>query len=304
MESGSRILITGCGYVGQALARLLSRAGHEVWILSRNPEALQAVSEIPGERKIQAHLHDPDWHGRVQGDWLAVVNLVSSAGGGVDGYRISYVEGNRSILHWAASRRVERFLYTSSTSVYSQTDGSLLDEAAVPGPEGLSPTGKWLRQAEESVLANGVIEDTTVLRLGGIYGPGRHLYLNQMQEGRTVLPGDGRAWLNLIYLKDIVGLILHLLARPPQRQSRLYNVVDNHPVRKQALTDWLAAVTGLPAPRFDPELPGNRAVARSLNGRPPNRRIDNARVRRETGWTPQFPDFRAGYREILRSVDR
>ena len=103
-----RVIIFGCGYVGRNLAPAFVEDGHEVWIHSRNPESLEAVVSVPPEHRVAGNLHDEDWHPGLEGDWDVVFNLVSSAGGGIDGYRISYLEGNRSIQKWAIAALICR----------------------------------------------------------------------------------------------------------------------------------------------------------------------------------------------------
>lgn len=301
--SDRRLVIFGCGYVGQALARAASHAGWQVWIQSRNADSLNAVSEVPAERRIQSDLHGRDWHDRLSGSWDGAVNLVSSAGGGLDGYRLSYLEGNRSIAEWAASRAVGRFIYTSATSVYPQSDGSWVQEEDVPGDlQQLSPSGAILRQAELEVLDSSCFEERVVARLAGIYGPGRHLYLDRLREGANAIPGDGQAWLNLIHRDDIVDALMLLLDVPLPSPAELFNVADNAPARKQDIADWLAAALGVPSIPFDPEISGPRAGRRLSGGSLPDRRVSNARLRRILKWDPTYPDFRAGYASILRGL--
>jgi nucleoside-diphosphate-sugar epimerase len=296
------MVIFGCGYVGREFAAAAQAAGHEVWIQSRNAASLAQVAGVPAGRRIVAELQDRSWHGRLQGGFDSAVNLVSSAGNGLEGYRLSYIEGNRSIAEWAARCGVGRFIYTSATSVYPQSGGEWVGEADVPELEQLSPSGRILREAELEVLGSGAFAETLVIRLGGIYGPGRHLYLDRLREGVTALPGDGDGWLNLIYLADIVRLLTHLLACPLDARAGVFNAVDDAPARKQEIADWLAARLGVPPVPFDPALAGPRAARRRAGGALPNRRVSNHRLRAATGWRPAYPDFRAGYAEILAGL--
>lgn len=297
--SVKRCVIFGCGYVGRELARRLVETGVEVWIQSRNPEALAAVKEVPSERHVIADLHDTDWHHRLSGHWDVAFNLVSSAGGGIDGYRLSYLEGNRSIREWAGRVGVSRFIYTSATSVYPQSQGEWVREEDVPEMDRLSTNGQVLRQAEIEILESAVFPRRYVARLAGIYGPGRHLYLNRLREGAASIPGEGSGWLNLIYLKDIAEALLSLAAEPLQKEADVFNIVDNVPERKQVIVDWLAERMGLPSIPFDPSQMGPRALRRAAGGGLPNRRVSNAKAREVLSWNPRFPDYQAGYDDIL-----
>jgi len=293
------MVIFGCGYVGRLLAAEAVARGIEVWALSRNARMLASLDCLPHARRICADLHTADWHAQVPGDWDYAVNLVSSAGGGLDGYRLSYLEGNRSIVKWAGHRLVQRYLYTSATSVYPQTSGEWVGEGDVPARNELSPNGRILREAEEELLASPVAETVLVSRLGGIYGPGRHLYLNRILEGASSIPGDGRGWLNLIHLQDIVSAIWCLLEAAPPGTRSIYNVVDNEPARKQEIVDWLANRLGRPSLRFDPQEQTARSPGRRTREGLPSRRVANRKIREELHWHPMFPSFREGYGQIL-----
>lgn len=294
-----KIIIFGCGYVGREVAARAVQAGHEVWIHSRNADSLAAVKQVPLQQHIVADLHSDGWHGKLSGDWDLAINLVSSAGGGLDGYRTSYIEGNRSIRRWAAGRGVNRFIYSSATSVYPQSDGGWVTEEDVPEMNNLSANGCILREAECEILESPAFDESIILRLGGIYGPGRHLYLNSLLDERSELPGDGKAYLNLIYLQDIGDAIMRLIEHPAPLGDRIFNLVDDEPAPKQAIVDWLAARIGKPSLRFNPDLAGQRGARRKSSSGMPNRRISNARIKQALAWTPQYPSFREGYTDIL-----
>lgn len=298
-NADKRLVIFGCGYVGRALAREATLQGWEVWIQSRNAESLASVKEVPEDRRVVGNLHESGWHERLSGHWDAVVNLVSSAGGGIDGYRLSYLEGNRSIREWARSAEVGRFIYSSATSVYPQTDGGWVAEDDVPEPASLSANGRILRESELEILQSDVFREAVIARLAGIYGPGRHLYLNRLREGATSIPGNGATHINLIHLNDIVSALITVVYSPLPSRREVFNVVDDAPSPKQAIVDWLANQLGIDSIPFDPSAMGPRASRRATGSGLPDRRVSNAKLRKLTGWTPCYPDFRAGYREIL-----
>ncbi|MGA1205780.1 MAG: NAD-dependent epimerase/dehydratase family protein [Opitutales bacterium] len=300
--SGKRMVIFGCGYVGRELAAAAAEAGFGVWIHSRNRESLAAVDCVPEERKVVGNLHETGWHGGLAGEWDVAVNLVSSAGGGLDGYRLSYINGNRSIREWAGRESVGRLIYTSATSVYPQSTGEWVSEKDVPETGSLSPSGQLLRQAELETLDSDVFDSVVVARLAGIYGPGRHLYLDSLRGGLRELPGDGTAWLNLVYLKDIVGVLLRMAEADLPSLRNVFNVVDDHPERKQAIVDWLSRRLGQATIPFNPDLQGPRASKRTSSVGLPNRRVSNQRLKEDLDWQPSFPSYREGYEDILGSA--
>src|ERR1051325_3991477 len=120
-----RILIVGCGYVGMPLGARLAASGNEVFGIRRT------VSEDLADRGvqlIQADITNPDELARIEPNFDVVVNLVSSSKGGVDDYRKVYLEGTENLLTWLRPHPPGKYLYTSSTSVYAQNDGSWVTE--------------------------------------------------------------------------------------------------------------------------------------------------------------------------------
>jgi nucleoside-diphosphate-sugar epimerase len=295
-----RMVIFGCGYVGTALARIVLDKGWDLVCLSRNRQRLESIKGLPEDARVAASLETDEWHASVSGDFDYAVNLVSSAGGGLDGYRISYLEGNRSILRWAQGRSIGQFLYTSATSVYPQFDGAWVSESDVPDDlETLSPSGRILKEAESIVLSGADvsrIERVAVLRLAGIYGPGRSLYLNRMREGGLTLPGSGEEYLNLIHRDDVVSAILAVLAAEVEG---IFNVADGEPAKKQEIVAWLAEQLSVEVPTFDPELNAGRSQRRRVGGHLPNRRVAAQSIQKATGWQPRFRSFREGYKALL-----
>ena len=290
------MVIFGCGYIGTALARALLAAGVRVGALTRNAETAQQLRDLGVSEVVVAALESDAWHAQLGAPYEAVVNCVSSAGGGLDGYRRSYLEGQRSILNWAQGRVLRAYVYTSSTSVYPQDHGEVVDERA--DTSGAPPTGQLLL-ASEALLSDAAasLDAWYVLRLAGIYGPGRHYLLDLLRSGASVIPGSGDYFLNYIHRDDVVLAIANALAKPSAQYSGVYNLADGQPATKAQVAQWLAEALGIEAPRFDPEAVSSRLQRRG--GRMVNRRISSARLQASLGWTPRFDDFRAGYRALL-----
>ncbi|MEM7789997.1 MAG: NAD-dependent epimerase/dehydratase family protein [Verrucomicrobiota bacterium] len=289
------VMIFGCGYVGSALAEKLIANGVRVGALTRNEETAEVLRKKGLSEVVIEEVDSDRWH-KVLGDYSAAVNCVSSAGGGLAGYRKSYFEGQRSILNWAATTNLSHYIYTSSTSVYPQDGGLLVDENAdtTDAPE----TGQVLLESEKLIEAAAVsFKNWFVLRLAGIYGPGRHFLLDQLNEGRGVIPGRGDYTLNLIHLYDIVAVIMAALSSNLASRSGIYNVADDSPSLKQEILAWLAAQVGMSVPQFDPDVISSRLKRRG--GRMPDRRVDNSKVKAALNWQPRFKSYREGYEELL-----
>ena len=290
--AGKQILVLGCGYIGSAVARQALIKGLVVTALTRNP-AKAAVLVESGIQVIGADLAGSDWHARVPDTVEYVLNCVSSGGGGIEGYRQSYLAGMQSVLAWAQRAMIGTFVYTGSTSVYPQDGGITVDETAAT--DTVNERVRLLVETENLIRSSTSLGRWFILRLAGIYGPGRHHVLDQLRTG-SPLPGSGAHRLNLAHRDDICAAIWSAFSAPDQMANQIFNVVDDAPVPKVELVNWLAARLGLPLPYFDVSAqPSRRPV-------PPDRLVLNTKLKQLLGWQPAFPDFRAGYIDLLKSL--
>lgn len=288
-QPGRRLVVFGAGYVGGEFARQAVARGLSVTALTRN-EAKAGELRAAGIETVVADLAGDAWHAALPGRPDYVLNAVSGGGGGVDGYRRSYLEGMRSILAWSRSGGPAGVLvYTSSTSVYPQDGGARVDEE--------SPTTARDERAgvlvdTEAVLRAGApARRNFILRLAGIYGPGRHYLLDQVRSGEV--SGAEEHHLNLAHRDDICAAIWAVMQSPPTLADATFNVADNAPARKGEVTRWMAAQLGRPAPKFT----GLPSVARRAIV--PDRIIVNAKLRRTLGWEPRYPSYREGFAPLL-----
>ena len=285
-----RAVVLGCGYVGGAVARAALARGLRVAALTRNPATAEAL-RAAGATVVVADLAEYDWHARIEGGADYVLDAVSAAGPTPEGYRRSYVEGMRSIAAWAQARGpAGTLVYTSSTSVYPQDGGATVDETA-PTDDGNERTA-LLREAERVLRESaGVAERWFILRLAGIYGPGRHYLLEQVRAGEVA--GVGAHRLNLAYRDDIAAAVWAAWTAPRGVGGEIFNVADDRPTPKAEVAAWLAQRLGLPAPRFTGRPAGGRAAVT------PDRAIANGKLKTMLGWRPGCADFRAGYEKVL-----
>ena len=289
-----RVLIVGCGYVGLPLGTELVRQGHEVFGLRRNPAAAGEL-EAAGIKPLFADITQPGDLEKLPCDFDWVVNCAASGGGDEAAYRQLYLTGNRNLIEWLRPAPPRRYVYTSSTSVYGQNDGSLVVEIDPVAPE--SETGKILVMTENLLLtaATEMKFPAVILRLAGIYGPGRGYWLKQFLSGEARIEGDGARLLNMIHRDDVVGAIIAALKHSPVPQ--VFNVVDNEPVSQLAFFKWLAEKLGRPLP------PAAPAGAESNRRRGvTNKRVSNQRLKKMLGYEFKYPTFRQGYTAELQRL--
>jgi nucleoside-diphosphate-sugar epimerase len=282
-----RILIVGCGYVGLSLGAELARQGHEVCGLRRT-RAAEAELKSAGIVPVTADITRPETLAALPASYDWVVHCVSSSHGGAEEYRRVYLQGTRNLLAWLAAAPLQKFVYTSSTSVYGQTDGSVVDETSPAEPA--AETAQVLVETEEVLLEAARQREfpAVILRVAGIYGPGRGYWFKQYLEGEAKIEGDGRRFLNMIHRDDVIGSIVAALKQA--RPGEVYNATDDEPVSQLGFLQWLSEKLGRPLPPFVPE-DTETARKRALT----NKRISNRKLKADLNYKFKYPTFREGY---------
>ena len=279
-----RLLIAGCGYLGQAVADLFLPTKWEVegWAMSQ-----RSAEELKFRPARAVDISNLDQVRAAAGDFDVVVHSASTRGGGPDAYRCVYLNGLGNLLECFPSSNA---LFVSSTSVYAQNTGEWVTEESAAEPQ--TETGKILREAEDLTLA----KNGTVIRLGGIYGPGRSALLKKFLSGEAVVDPANDRFVNEIHRDDAAAAIQLLLTRN-ETGGEIYNVVDNEPMLLSECYQWLAAKLNRPLP------PVGRSPSRKKRG-DSNKRVSSAKLRAR-GWTPRFPNFASGMeKSVLPSFAR
>jgi nucleoside-diphosphate-sugar epimerase len=281
-----RALIVGCGYVGRVLAARLLEAGHEVTGLRRS--APLSASLPAGLRFIQADITRPESLAQVASAYDWVVDCVSSSHGDVAAYRAVYLEGMRNLLQWLRPTPPARFVYTSSTGVYGQGDGSIVDEQS---PAIANTENAQVLLDTEKLLLDAALQEGfpgMVVRVAGIYGPERGFWFRQFLAGEARLEGEGGRILNSIHVEDVAGSIVAALQRGTP--GAVYNAADDQPVTQLEFFTWVASALNRPLPG---RIPHDAALARKRGLT--NKRVSNHRLKTELGYVFKFPTFREGY---------
>jgi nucleoside-diphosphate-sugar epimerase len=290
-----RVLIVGCGYVGVPLGAELVRLGHEVFGLRRSAAAENEL-KAAGIQPLNGDVTRPETLAKLPHDFDWVVNCVA-AGGNADNYRAVYLQGTCNLIECLAANPPKKFVYTSSTSVYAQNDGSQVKESSPTEP--LAETSKILVETEKTLLA-AVVErkfPAVILRVAGIYGPDRGHWFKQFMSDAAHLEGDGSRCLNMIHRDDLVGCIIAALKSG--RAGEIYNAADDEPVSQLHFFQWLAQAVDKPLP---PSAPENSGENRSRGVT--NKRVSNRKLKMELGHRFKYPTFRQGYSAELLRLDR
>ena len=288
-----RILIAGCGYVGEAAADLFHAEGWEVEGWTASTASAERLRGKPYE-VCAVDLLDPAALAARDRNFDAVIHCASSRGGTADDYRRIYLSGAGNL---AAAFPEALLLFTSSTSVYAQTGGDWVTEQSAADPE--RETGRVLRETEDLVLAHGGI----VARVAGIYGPGRSALLRKFLSGQAVIDPSSNRYSNQAHRDDIAAALLLLVrryVRAPRLQNsylRIFNVADGNPLSVIDCYEWLARQLDRPLPPATLDaLPRKRGNS--------NKRVNSAKLQ-ALGWTPRYADFATAMSQsILPNFDR
>ncbi len=282
----AKVLIAGCGYVGIALGNCLAAEGHVVWGLRRCTDSLP-----PSIRPLVADLTSPSTL-RTLPPGLDFVFYTAAADSFDDkAYRATYVDGLRNLLDALDSQHQQlwRFFFTSSTSVYAQSSGEWVDENSTTGAVHFS--GIRMLEGERLLLSSPF--PVTVLRLGGIYGPGRTRLIESVRRGIATCTDGLPVYTNRIHRDDCTGALHHLMTL--RDLELLYLGVDHEPTERCTVLNWLAAQLNLqPPPVVETSSSSGLETRRQRN----NKRCSNAKLV-ASGYVFRYPTFREGYKALL-----
>ena len=266
-----RVAIVGLGWLGMPLAHVLARRGYQV-VGSKTTEdgaeaarmsgidcyVLRLEPETFGEPSVPTELLDVD---------VLIVTLPASRTASSDG---GYLRAVQMLVDSALAQGVPRILFTSSTSVYGATTGTLRENAEL---QPLTPAGKTLQILEQWLhdLPNTSVD---ILRLAGLVGPERHP--GRFLAGKVEVKG-GDHGVNLVHLDDVIAAIQLLLQRP--KGGHLYNLCAPHHPSKRQFYPQQAQRLGVVSPQFsnDPTPEGERL-------------IDGSAICKDLGFEYQYPD--------------
>ena len=280
-------LIAGCGYLGGRVARRWQAAGEIVFALTRTEQQAGQLRKA-GLDPIVADVTDrASLAGLPEAD--TVLYAVGYDPRGTASRREVYAGGLEAVLD-ALPAEPGRIILISSTGVYGPAGGQWVDEDTPCRP--MRDGGRAMLEAEEVLQGDRFAGRGIILRLAGLYGPGR---LPRVVELRTGLPlaVPARGDLNLIHVDDAAAVVTAAAAR--SAVPRTYLVSDGHPVARRTFYEQIAELLGVPQPQFvepPPDAPNARHAAA-------DKRVKNARMLEELNVTLAYPTYREGLTAIL-----
>jgi nucleoside-diphosphate-sugar epimerase len=283
------IAIFGAGYSAQAFARA-NMAGAHITGTTRSAEKFAALEQAG----IAPLLFDGAVTPETANALAEATHLVVSAAPGETGDPV--LEAAREAILRAAPN-LRWIGYLSTVGVYGDHGGGWVDETSACRP--VSARSRWRVEAERQWFALGreIGRPVAVLRLSGIYGPGRNAFVN-LENGtarRLVKPGQV---FNRIHVADIAGALWHLAGGA---QGGVFNVTDDEPAPPQDVVAYAASLMGVePPPEVAFETAALSPMARSFYGE--NKRVSNAAIK-AAGYRFRFPDYRAALDEMWTRGD-
>lgn len=290
-----RWLIVGCGYVGAQVALRARQSGIAVHALTRSPSRFVELRELGVEPRLGHWLEPASLAGLPAVDrvLVAIPHRADDASATLPQQSDEVAERTHAIglqnLLEALPEGWKKLVYLSTTGVYSESTEKWIDEQSPVSPKRIGPriavaAEQWLRQSipEQSYC---------VLRLAGIYGPGRIPLAERLRRGEPLaVPRHG--YLNLVHVTDIASVACELLER--SLQHSLYLLSDGQPVLRETFYRHLAQLCGVAEPEFvDPDEQDTKAR------RATDKRISPARLLAEIGYQLKFPDYRSGLADAL-----
>lgn len=287
------VLIVGCGYRGRRLAKRLIEKKYAVRALTRDPDHAAELEALGIEPRL-GDITDPNTLRGIGDGVCCVYYLMGSMQGSEEQLRALHVDGTRNVLNALRGSKLKRFVYESSTAVYGQMDGDWLEETAPRTPT--SNMGK-LRVEAENILLNAHAENgfpVLIVRPSSIYRP-EGVINKKIKEGSYTLASDPDKLMNHIYVEDFLDILV--LAMSKGRTGEAYNVSDDGPKRSIDYMNAIAELMKAPPPKVDWQ---TRADGCADLIRQSNKKVSNAKLKKEFGITLRYPTFREGLRESAR----
>jgi len=278
------VLIVGCGYVGRRVAALHRARGAGVVGVVRTAASAGAL-ERDGIEAIRADLDEslPALPTRGTG----IYYLAPPPETGTTDPRLGAFLANLD-----RSGQPRRILYVGTTGIYGDCHGDWVDESRPANPSVDRARRRWDAESRLREWAGKTSGQLVVLRVAGIYGPGR-LPLDRLRRGLAMVGEDEAPWTNRIHVDDLATVCVAAMDRAPG--GAVYNVSDGHPGNMADYFNRVADLAGLPRPPVVRLADAGGTLSEGLlSYLRESRRLDNRRMLRELGVTLRYPRLEEG----------
>lgn len=271
-KTGEKVTIIGCGYVGKEVARLWQQQGLMVTATTTSPERVEELHTVADRVRVLKGTDREDLQDCLLDQQRVLVCVGSKRGAN---YEETYLNTAKTLAEVLPNTQVQQLIYTSTYSVYGQHHGAVVTEATPVQPA--TANGEVIAATEQTLLGLSGLK-VCVLRLGGIYGPGRTLARIYGRAAGQTRPGNGGEWANWIHRSDIVGAIEFARSHS---LSGLYNLVQDEIPTVRELIERVCDLNNLAPVQWDPSQP---------SARPYNAKVSNAKIK-AAGYQLAHPHF-------------
>lgn len=259
------LLIFGLGYTAQRLARRMHQSGWQVTATTTGRAGTYRLDSPEVRAAIGSATH--------------ILSSVPPSDG-----RDPVLDRHAAALRNAPARWIG---YFSSTGVYGDAAGAWVDETAELG-------GRRTARVAADRAWQALRPNAAIFRLPGIYGPGRSA-VDAVRAGTAHRVDAGGQRFSRIHVDDIGSAVLAAIERSARG---VYNLADDEPAPGRAVTEYACDLLGAPLPPLiAPDSPHLSAMARGFYTE--HRVVSARKARRQLGFRPAYPDFRAGLRACL-----
>lgn len=285
------VFFAGCGYVGRHVARCVQAEGRVVTALARSEKSIELL-RAQGLQTVRVDLDNPASLAvlPVQGALIYYFAPPPSTGT-IDPRIKNFLNAITDATHPA------RIVLISTSGVYGDCQGEWVTENRPPRPDSDRARRRLDAEQKLSAWGEGHAVPVVILRVPGIYGPGR-LPEKRLRAGEPVLCEQESPWSNRIHIEDLVRACL--AAGERGRPNAVYNISDGHPTTMTDYFNRVADALGLMRP---PQITLAQARAELSEGMQSylaeSKRLDNRRMREELGVEPRYPDLAQGLAACL-----
>ncbi len=274
--TGKKIVIIGCGYVGQAIAKRWQAVGHELTVTTTSPEKVSQLADLAQRVKVIEGSNQDSLRELCEGQDVILLSVGSKGGRTEENYRRSYLQTAQTLRDaLRTNSTVKQLIYTSSYSVVGNHNGAWVDEETLDRP--MNVFSEILKETEETLMNIQTGDrQVCILRLGGIYGEGREILKIFRRAMGTTKAGKGEEYGNWIHREDIVRGIKFA---EEERLSGLFNLVSDEPMQRREMLDRLAKKYNLDPVIWDDSKPSDRVF---------NVRVSNKKLR-DQGFLLAYP---------------